>query len=346
MSDKTILVTGGAGFMGSNFVWFLHRHRPDYRIIILDSLTYAGSVRNLPEQYWSQKDERRQFWYGSVTNAELVNSLVAQADLVVHFAAETHVTRSIFDNLPFVQTDVMGTQIICNAVLKHGEQVERLVHISTSEVYGTSQSKLMDEDHPLMPQNPYAAAKTGADRLVHAYWATYGIPAVIVRPFNNYGPYQHLEKVVPRFITSAILGEPLTVHGQGVASRDFLHVEDCCRGIFAVLHAPHEKVAGETFNLASGETRTILSIAEDVASMLGYGQESIQFISERPGQVIRHRGDAGKVSAALGWSPARSWREGMAETIDWYQTHQDWWQSQLWMRRIPIMTANGRMELH
>ena len=199
---KSILVTGGAGFIGSNFVHYIYNKYPDYRILVLDALTYAGSIRNFPESCYDSG--RFEFWYGNVLNADLVNSLVERCDIVVHFAAESHVTRSIFDNKLFFETDVLGTHTIANAVLRHKNTVKLFIHISTSEVYGTAVSDKMTEDHPLNPMSPYAAAKCGADRLVYSYWMTYSIPAVIIRPFNNFGGFQHLEKVIPRFITSRL----------------------------------------------------------------------------------------------------------------------------------------------
>ncbi len=234
--SKTILVTGGAGFIGSRFVQYLLDHYPEYKIIILDALTYAGSTDKLPVG----KNRQVDFWYGNVCNSDLVSTLTATSDIVVHFAAETHVTRSIYDNRIFFETDVLGTQSVANAVLRHAGRIERFIHISTSEVYGTARTEKMDEAHPLEPSSPYAAAKCGADRLVASYVTTYGIPAVIVRPFNTFGPFQHLEKLIPRFITSAILGEPLTIHGDGTAARDFIYVEDVCRAIDLIMHAGAE----------------------------------------------------------------------------------------------------------
>jgi dTDP-glucose 4,6-dehydratase len=346
MSKKCILITGGAGFIGSNFVHYLLDKYPDYRISIVDTLTYAASVENLPFHGLPIPDGRVEFWYGNVCNAELINARIAEANIVIHFAAETHVTRSIYDNLLFFQTDVIGTQTIANAVLKVGKQIERFVHISTSEVYGTAVGKSMDEDHPLNPMSPYASAKCGADRLVYSYVATYKIPAVIVRPFNNYGPRQHLEKVVPRFITSVLLDEDLTVHGDGTAARDFIYAEDLCRALDLVMHAPAEKVQGQVFNVASTQHRSISEIAHDIAKVMNYPRSRIVFIGDRPGQVIRHTGSAEKIKRVLGWTPAVTWIEGLERTIKWYRDNRDWWNKQLWMRQIPIRSSSGKVELH
>ena len=303
---STILATGGAGFIGSNFVRYLYERYPDYRILVLDLLTYAGSVENLPVGFNQVNNGRLQFWYGDVRNAALVDTLVAESDVVVHFAAETHVTRSIYDNFHFFETDVLGTQVVANAVLKHAKRVNRFIHISTSEVYGTAKAEKMDEDHPLLPMSPYASAKAGADRLVYSYWATYQLPAIIVRPFNQYGPHQHLEKVIPRFITSCLLDEPLRVHGDGSAARDFTHVEDTCRALDCIIH---------------GDLK-------------------------RPGQVFRHTADASKAQRLLGWTPRISFDEGLDRTIVWYKTNRAWWEKQLWMRDIPITTKSGKREMH
>jgi dTDP-glucose 4,6-dehydratase len=343
---KTILVTGGAGFIGSAFVRDQYVRHPENRLIVLDALTYAGNVRNLPVDLTTYHGDRVAFWYGDVTNGELVDTLVGQSDWVVHFAAETHVTRSIYDNRVFFQTDVLGTQTVANAVVKYRASVERFIHISTSEVYGTARAATMHEEHVLMPTSPYAAAKAGADRLVHSYWETYGIPSVIVRPFNQYGPYQHLEKAVPRFCTSCILGEPIRLHGDGSASRDYLHVDDTCDALELLLHSDAASVVGEVFNLASGQHRSMKSVAEDVLTLSGCTAGDIEYVGDRPGQVFRHTGDYGKIQRALGWSPRVSWEEGLRRTMDWYADHREWWRDQLWMRSIPIITKNGTVELH
>jgi dTDP-glucose 4,6-dehydratase len=343
---KTVLITGGAGFIGSNFARYLYTRYPDYRMIVLDALTYAGSVENLPVNINEHNGERLSFWYGNVKNGELVDTLVSQSDIVVHFAAETHVTRSIYDNYIFFETDVLGTQTIANAVLKYKDTVERFIHISTSEVYGTAVREAMDEDHPLMPMSPYASAKTGADRLVYSYWATYEQPVTIIRPFNNYGPYQHLEKAIPRFITSCMLNEPIRVHGDGGAARDFVFVEDLCRAIDSVVHADLNLVKGEVFNVASGMHRSILSIAQDIVRMMGKDESIIQFVGDRPGQVFRHTGDIRKIQRVLDWQPNVTWGEGLERTIAWYMDNRSWWEKQLWMRAVPIITKSGKKELH
>jgi dTDP-glucose 4,6-dehydratase len=344
--SKTILITGGAGFMGSNFVRYVYNKYQDYKIIVLDALTYAGSIANLPININENNDERLVFWYGNVRNGELVDTLVSQADVVVHFAAETHVTRSIYDNFLFFETDVLGTQTIANAVLKYRDRVERFIHISSSEVYGTAAAAKMSEDHPLMPMSPYASAKTGADRLVYSYWATYEIPCIIIRPFNNYGPQQHLEKAIPRFITSCLLNEPIRVHGDGSAARDYIFVEDLCEAIDLLLQAELPRVQGEVFNIASGEHRTILSIAQDIVKMMGKDESIIKFVGDRPGQVFRHTGDITKIAQTFDWQPRFPWEEGLTRTMEWYTANHRWWEKQLWMRAVPIITKTGKKELH
>jgi dTDP-glucose 4,6-dehydratase len=343
MNGKTILVTGGAGFIGSNFARYLYNKYSDYRIIVVDALTYAGSVANLPQG--AQQSERYEFWYGDVRNGELMDTLISRSDVVVHMAAESHVTRSIFDNRLFFETDVLGTQTVANAVTKFRDKVERFIHLSTSEVYGSALTETMEEDHPLNPQSPYASAKCGADRLVYSYWATYQIPAVIVRPFNNYGPYQHLEKVVPRFITSCILNEPLRVHGDGSAARDFLHVEDHCDALDRLLHVPRELVVGEVINLGTGRHLTVLEIAKAVQERMKT-HPPIEFIGDRPGQVFRHTCGSSKAEKLLDWRSQISFEDGLDGTIEWYGNNEAWWRPQMWMRHIPIISADGRRELH
>jgi len=341
---KTILVTGGAGFIGSNFVRYLFEDYPDYHIIVLDALTYAGNTDNIPESI--KEDSRFSFWYGNVKNGELVNELVAKADVVVHFAAESHVARSIFDNAVFFETDVLGTQTVANAVLKNQDSVERFIHISTSEVYGTALETPMTEGHPLNPASPYASAKVGADRLVYSYWVTYDIPAIIIRPFNNYGPNQHLEKVIPRFITSALLDEPLTVHGSGENTRDWVYVEDVCQALDKVIHVSLDKVKGQVINIGTGRDISIKAIADMILDKLNKPKSSIAHIGDRPGQVRRHISSTDKALQMLGWEASNDFDQGITKTITWYKHNRDWWQKLLWMRHVPIKTRDGRIEYH
>lgn len=344
---KNILVTGGAGFIGSNFVRYLYNKYPNYRIIVLDSLTYAGNVENLPVNINKElENERFIFWYGDVRNADIVNTLMAESDMVVHFAAETHVTRSIYDNRLFFETDILGTQVIANSVVKYTDRVERFIHISTSEVYGTARADVIDEEHPLMPMSPYASAKTGADRLVYSYVATYDIPAVIIRPFNNFGPYQHLEKVVPRFITSCLLDEDITVHGDGKAKRDWLFVKDHCEALDRALHCNINKIKGEVINIGTGRSIDIGTIAEIVVDRMGKPHSLIKHIGDRPGQVFRHTSSTAKAKELLGWQAETSFEDGLNQTINWYIENRCWWEKQFWMRTIPIITKSGKREFH
>lgn len=346
MKGRTILVTGGAGFIGSNFVRRVHRERPQDRIIVLDILTYAGSIDNLPVDLNHAQDERLEFWYGDVQNGMLVEALMARVDTVVHFAAESHVTRSIYDNHQFFLTDVLGTQAMANAAVHHAGRIERFIHISTSEVYGTADAPLMNEDHALKPLSPYASAKAGADRLVYSYWAAYGLPAVIVRPFNNYGPYQHLEKAVPRFVTACLLGEPLNVHGDGKAVRDWMYVDDTVDALLKILDAPREGLVGQVVNLGTGVGIDIRTIARKVADRMGVESARIRHIGDRPGQVFRHTADASRAHRLLGWKPAVSFEQGLDRTIEWYRNNESWWRRRLFMRSVPIITHEGRRELH
>ncbi len=338
---KTILVTGGAGFIGSNFVNYIFHKYPDYKLIVLDALTYAGDIENiLPEV---RNSDRFEFWYGDINNLDLTSDLVGKSDIVVHFAAETHVARSLYQNRVFFVTDVLGTQSVMNAVLKHSSKVERFIHISTSEVYGSALYEPMDENHPLNPRTPYAAAKAGADRLVYSYIQSYNIPGVIIRPFNNYGPCQHLEKVVPRFITSAILKEPLTVHGDGSASRDWIFGEDVARAIAMFIHAPVDKVRGEVFNLGTGKSISVLDIGKKVINIFRLDEKYLSFMEERFGQVSKHISSTEKAERVVGFKAEVSFEEGLQRTIQWYKQNHHKWETQLSMRRVPVKNKDGHI---
>ncbi len=341
---RTILITGGAGFIGSNLVRRLYNKYPETKLVVLDSLTYAGNAENFSEEM--KESDRFSFWYGDIRNGDLVQDLVSKAHVVVHMAAESHVARSIFDNRIFFETDVLGTQVVANAVLKNKKNIERFIHFSSSEVYGTAQTEPMDEEHPLNPMSPYAGAKAGADRLVYSYHQTYKIPMAIVRPFNNYGPNQHLEKAVPRFITSAILEEPLTIHGNGESERDWVFVEDICEAMDILIHCDFKKVEGEVINLGTGRSSGVLDIARMVLNVLEKPDSLIRHVGDRPGQVEKHIASTQKARELLGWEAKTEFEEGLRRTIEWYRNNKPWWEKLLWMKTIPIVTANGTLDYH
>ncbi len=341
---KTVFLTGAAGFIGSNFLKYLFDKYPDYYFIVLDSLTYAGNPENIPS--YVKDSTRFEFWYGSVTNPDIVNSLMSRSDLVVHFAAESHVARSIFDNSRFFETDVIGTQVMMNSLLKNN-QIERFVHISTSEVYGTAESRPMPEEHSLNPRSPYAGAKAGADRLVYSYWCTYDVPALIVRPFNNYGPQQHLEKMIPRFVTSAMKSERLTIHGDGNAMRDWIFVDDHCEALDKILHiSDFSKIKNKVLNIGSGIATSNLDIAEIILGEFGLSYPKLKFIGDRPGQVECHMADICKAKNLLSWKPRMSLRDGIKKTIEWYSENKAWWQKLEWMKQVPIRIDHNKVEMH
>jgi dTDP-glucose 4,6-dehydratase len=317
---KRVLVTGGAGFISSNVIRHLLAKTP-YDVVSLDALTYAGNLDNLADV---MSHERLSFVHGDVRDAALVRAVVSEVDVIVNAAAESHVEKSIAEGArEFVTTNVEGTQILLDAV--RAAPVERFILISSSEVYGTAERAPMDEEHPLNPRSPYAATKAGADRLAYSYYVTYGLPVVIVRPFNNYGPRQHPEKVIPRFITQALRDEPLTVHGDGHASRDWLYVDDDADAIEAVIAAPLEAVAGQVLNVATGVDISVGEIAERVLDVLGKPSSLKAFVAERPGQVDRHIGSTDKIERLAGWRARTSFDEGLARTIDWYRDNEAWW---------------------
>ena len=332
MSDFKIklLITGGAGFIGSNFINYIHRCHPDYKILLLDALTYAGNLDNIPSSLKSNC--HFDFFHGNVTHPDIVNKLVSEADIVVHFAAESHVTRSIYDNAIFFETDVIGTQVVANAVVNN--PIELFVHISSSEVYGTALTDPMDEEHSLNPMSPYAAAKAGADRLVYSYMKTYDLPAVIVRPFNNYGPCQHLEKAIPNFIVSALQNKPLTIHGDGDSSRDWMYVEDTCQALDKILHASRDKVIGQVINLGTGKDTRVADIGKKVLEKLGKPETLLEYIEDRPGQVSRHISSTARSKELLDWQAQTDLDEGLEKTVEFYKNNRQWWERFIWMKEL------------
>jgi dTDP-glucose 4,6-dehydratase len=331
LKPKRILVTGGAGFISSNVVRHLLETTP-YEVVSLDALTYAGNLENLEEVL---HHERLSFVHGDIRDAELVRKVVAETDVIVNAAAESHVEKSIEEGASeFVTTNVEGTQILLDAT--RATPVERFVLISSSEVYGTAERDPMDEEHPLNPRSPYAATKAGADRLAYSYWVTYGLPIVILRPFNNYGPRQHPEKVLPRFITSALADQPLTVHGDGHASRDWLHVDDHAEAIEASIAADLDDVAGEVINVATGVDIPVELIADLVLDALGKPMSLKVHVPERAGQVDRHIGSTEKAKRLLGWEARTSFAEGLERTVAWYRENEAWWRGVLERAETPL----------
>jgi len=319
---KRVLVTGGAGFISSNFIRHLLEFTP-YEVVTLDALTYAGNLENLADVL---SHERLSFVHGDIRDANLVRELVEGVDVIVNAAAESHVEKSIeFGASEFVTTNVEGTQILLDAI--RFTPVERFILISSSEVYGTAEAAPMDEEHPLNPRSPYAATKAGADRLAYSYWTTYDLPIVIVRPFNNYGPRQHPEKVVPRFITQALADEPLTIHGNGHASRDWLYVLDDAEAIVRTIDTPIDEIAGEVINVATGLDISIAEIARLVLEALGKPSDLQRNVPERLGQVDRHIGSVDKAQRLLGWQARTSFENGLERTVAWYRDNEAWWRA-------------------
>jgi dTDP-glucose 4,6-dehydratase len=324
-----VLVTGGAGFIPSNLIRHLLEHT-SHEVISLDALTYAASIENLADV---MSHPRLEFVEGDIRDAGLVDEVVGGVDVIVNAAAESHVEKSIRDGASeFVTTNVEGTQILLDAI--RVQPVERFLLLSSSEVYGTAEYAPMDERHPLEPRSPYAATKAGADRLAYSYRVTYDLPIVIVRPFNNYGPRQHPEKVVPRFVTQALSGEPLTVHGDGHASRDWLYVDDTASAIEALIDAPLDAVAGEVVNVATGTDLSVGEIAALVVEAIGDPTVDVVHVDERPGQVDRHIGSTEKLATLTGWRASTSFADGLERTIAWYRENEAWWRGILERARV------------
>src|SRR5690348_14365044 len=324
---RTLLVTGGAGFIGSNFVRHIRRAHPDWRVVVLDKLTYAGNEANLAALHG---DADVAFIRGDIcdrADVERAFDTLGGCDTVLNFAAETHVDRSILDPGAFVRTDVEGTYTLLEAARARG--VRRFIQISTDEVYGNAAapdgtSRPSIETDALVPLSPYAASKAGADRLAFSYWATYGLPVVVTRCANNYGPYQYPEKQLPLFILNALHDRPLPVYGDGANTRDWIHVLDHCAALEAILLAPAEQVVGEVFNVGSDEERSILQNAATVLATLGKPESMIAFVPDRLGHVRRHAVNSAKLRARLGWAPQVTFEDGIAQAIAWYRDNTAW----------------------
>jgi dTDP-glucose 4,6-dehydratase len=314
-----ILVAGGAGFIGSSFIRYMLRTRGDVNVVNFDLLTYAGNLRNLAE---ISEDSRYHFLRGDIANNEQVTKLFEQHrfDAVVNFAAETHVDRSILDSGPFVRTNVEGTRCLLEAARR--QRVERFIQISTDEVYGSlDETGSFREDTPLCPTSPYSASKAASDLLAQAYFKTYGLPAIITRCSNNYGPYQFPEKLIPVLITNAIEDRPLPVYGDGLNIREWIFADEHSRAVSIALE---RGTPGEVYNIGSGCEKTNLEVVRTVLKLLGKPESLIQFVKDRPGHDRRYSVDYSKISREWNWSPKIDFSDGLAATIDWYRAHQDW----------------------
>jgi dTDP-glucose 4,6-dehydratase len=313
-----ILVTGGCGFIGSNFIRLTLREHPEDQVVNLDKLTYAGNPRNLADL---EGDPRYLFIHGDICDPAAVEEAFSRdPGLVVNFAAETHVDRSILEPEAFLRTDVFGTFRLLEAARRHG--TPRYLQVSTDEVYGSIEEGSFDEDSPLNPSSPYSASKAGADLLVLSYVRTYGTPAMIVRSSNNFGPYQYPEKVIPLFITNLLEGKKVPLYGDGGNVRDWLYVEDNCRAIDTVLRKGEP---GRVYNVGGGAEVTNLELTRRLLELLGKDESSIEYVADRPGHDRRYSIASDRVRG-LGWRPSREFPEALARTVEWYRENRDWWE--------------------
>jgi dTDP-glucose 4,6-dehydratase len=317
LDGARVLITGGAGFIGSHFVERLLAKHPGCHAVVLDALTYAGRRENLADVPAAQLT----FVHGDIRNPETVAGAMRGCDFVLNFAAESHVDRSIESPGEFIQTDVYGVFVLAEEARRIG--VKRFVQISTDEVYGEVLAGRATEEWPLAPRSPYAASKAGGDRLASAYHATYGLPVVVTRCANNYGPRQYPEKLVPLFVTNAIDGQPLPVYGTGLNRRDWIHVTDHCDALLTLL--AHPGVEGETFNIGAGNELDVLTITGTLLELLGKPRTLIRHVEDRPGHDRRYALDSSKLTRVTGWMPKIGFSEGIAETVRWFERNASWW---------------------
>jgi dTDP-glucose 4,6-dehydratase len=322
-----ILVTGGCGFIGSNLVRFLRQERPDAHVVNLDALTYAGNRANLADL---EDDPKYTFIHGDIRDRPTVDAAMEGCDAVLHLAAESHVDRSIVDSLPFIRTNVEGTQVLLDAARARdqaGTPIKRFLHVSTDEVYGQlpldRPDLLFTEDTPLAPSSPYSASKTASDLLALAAYHTHGIPVAVTRCSNNFGPYQYPEKVIPLFVTNLIEGGTVPLYGDGRNVRDWLHVVDHCEALLAVAERGAD---GRCYNIGGNNERSNLELTHTILELMGLGHDRIVPVADRKGHDLRYAIDATRMRTEIGWEPSRSaWPGALEATIDWYRDHPGWW---------------------
>ncbi|MBM3237808.1 dTDP-glucose 4,6-dehydratase [Candidatus Poribacteria bacterium] len=315
-----ILITGGAGFIGSNFIYYWLKNHPDDTLVNLDKLTYAGNLDNLRDV---ESHPKYQFVQGDICDGDLVNELMFSVDIVVHFAAESHVDRSITGPQIFVQTNVVGTQILLDAAARH--QVKRFHHISTDEVYGSLELNSQEKFHEgrkYDPHSPYSASKAGADHLVLAYYHTYNLPVTISNCSNNFGPYQYPEKLIPLFVTNLLDNKKVPVYGDGLYVRDWLYVEDHCRAIDVILTKGQP---GETYCVGGNAEISNIELTRKILKLMGKGEEFINYVPDRPGHDRRYAIATSKIENKLGWKTRHSFNEALRKTVTWYQENEWWW---------------------
>jgi dTDP-glucose 4,6-dehydratase len=313
-----VLVTGGAGFIGSNFIHYIFKKYPDWEVTNLDSLTYAGNLENLQD---IENDRRYHFIKEDITHRAQIAAVISQGfDVVVHFAAESHVDRSILDSSPFIDTNIRGTQVLLEAIREFG--VRKYIQVSTDEVYGSIENGKCCETSALLPNSPYAASKTAGDLICRAYFKTYGLPVIVTRCSNNYGPFQFPEKLIPLVVTNALENKEVPVYGDGKNIREWIHVEDHCRALDCVIR---EGRAGEIYNIGSGVEKTNLDLVQHILRILDKPQSLIKYVTDRPGHDRRYALDATRIGVELEWKPAVSFIDGMARTAAWYVRNESWW---------------------
>ena len=316
MKHKRMLITGGAGFIGSNFIRYILNKYPEYSIINLDKLTYCGNLENLKDV---ENNPNYKFIKGDICDSDVVNDIVKDSEIIINFAAQTHVDRSIIDASEFIRTNVHGTHVLLEAAKKYN--ISKFIHISTDEVYGSRENGSFKEDDALQPNSPYSASKAAADHLVLSYFVTYKLPVIIIRSSNNFGPYQYPEKVIPLFITNALENNKLPLYGDGLNVRDWLYVLDNCQAIGLILHKGE---IGKIYNVGAGNEKTNLELTKHILDTMGKPESLIEYVKDRPGHDRRYSMDFSRIRN-LGWHPQYQFQQALKETIRWYQDNQQWW---------------------